>query len=158
MANFLDQIELDGMREDFFELLGAIDEGGDERSISKAKTLVTIRRILDLGPINTSTHKYDNQIVEVIYSGPAYISPVTYRRDRQEDGGETSIRIRQYRCIVPWESGDFHVDDYLVVNFCSDPYFEGRVLDVTDVLYESEMAVRRLSLVDTKKDTNGLVC
>ena len=158
MANLVDQFELDGLREDFFQLLGAFDEGGDERSISKAKTLGTFRRILEDGPLNPSTHLYDSPIIEVIYAGPIYIGPVTYRRDRQELGGGESVRIRQYRCMTPFDAGDFHLDDYLVVNFWSDVDMEGRVFDVTDVLYESELSARRLSLVDTKKDLTGLEC
>jgi len=158
MAGLVDKYELDGLREDMLNMLGMFDEGGVEYSITDAKTLVTIHRIIDIGPINTSTHLYDSPSSTVIYSGPGRISPVTYRRDRQEIGGEEAVRIRQYRGIVPWDAGDIHINDILGVTFCEDPQFEGKFLDVTDVLLESELAVRRISLVDTSKDVTGLNC
>lgn len=158
MSNIIDQFELDGLREDFFNLLGLFDEGGGIESISKAKTLITIGRVTDIGPLNPVTKKYDSPSTTPIYVGAAHISPVTYRRDRQELGGGEAVRIRQYRGIVPWDSGDIHIDDYLFVSVCSDPDVEGKVFDVTDVLYESEMAVRRISFTDTSKDTSGLNC
>ena len=158
MSNLLDQIELDGLREDFFNMLGIFDEGGDEMSISQAKTLVTINRVIERGDINQSTKKYDNPSITSIYAGPAHISPVTYRRDRQELGGEESIRIRQYRCILPWDAGNVLVDDFCTINFSSDPEMVGKVFDITDILYESQMVVRRISMVDTTKNISGLEC
>lgn len=158
MSNITDRYELDGLREDFLNLLGIHDEGGGDPSIAQAKTLVTIGRVLDIGPLNPVTKKYDDPSTTTIYAGPAHISPVTYRRDRQELGGGEAVRIRQYRGIVPWDAGDIHLDDYLIVNFCEDPEVEGRVFDITDVLYESELSVRRISFTDTSKDTSGLNC
>ncbi len=158
MSSLIDRYELDGLREDFFLMLGIRDEGGGEASIAHAKTLVTIARILEIGPLNPVTKKYDSPSVTSIYAGPAHISPVTYRRDRQELGGGEAIRIRQYRGLVPWDVGDIHIDDFLTVNFCEDPDVEGRTFDITDILYESELAVRRLSFTDTSKDVSGLNC
>lgn len=159
MANLIDQYELDGMREDFFNMLGLYDEGGSsDYSIDQAKTLVNINRVVSRGDINPTTGMYDDQIVESVYAGPAHVSPVTYRRDRQELGGQESVRIRQYRAIVPWDAGDIHLDDTFTINFSTDPEMVGRTFDVTDVLYESHLAVRRISLVDTTKDSNGLDC
>ena len=158
MSNLLDLFELAGLREDFANNLGIFDEGGGDPSISQAKTLITIGRIIEVGPLNPATSKYDDPTTSTLYSGPAHISPVTYRRDRQELGGGEAVRIRQYRGIVPWDAGDIFIDDYLIVNFCEDPDVEGKVFDITDVLYESELAVRRLSFTDTSKDTSGLSC
>ena len=158
MANVIDQYELDGLREDFHNMLGLVDEGGTEYSITDAKTLVTINRIIDRGPRNTTTKRYDNPSTTSVYAGPGDISPVTYRRDRQEIGGDEAVRIRQYRGVVPWNAGDILIDDILTVNFCTDPDLVGRNLTVTDVLYESELSVRRISLVDTSKGGNGLDC
>jgi len=108
MSNMIDRYELDGLREDFFNMLGIHDEGGGESSISQAKTLVTIGRILEIGDLNPVTKKYDSPSITTIYAGPAHISPVTYRRDRQELGGGEAVRIRQYRGIVPWDAGNIH--------------------------------------------------
>ena len=158
MSNLLDEFELNGLREDFYEMLGMIDEGGSERSITDAKTLVVIRRLIERGDLNETTKKYDSPSLTIIYAGPSDFSPVTYRRDRQELGGQESIRIRQYRGMVPWDAGDIHVNDLYTISFSSDPDVEGKTFDITDVLYESELAVRRLSLVDTSKDISGLNC
>jgi len=158
MSNLIDVYEQDGLREDMLNMLGMYDDGQGDHTISDAKTLVTIRRLIERGPINATTALYDASSYDVIYSGPGRISPVTYRRDRQEQGGQESVRIRQYRGLVPWDAGDIHLDDVLTVNFCTDPDMDGRILDVSDVLYESELIVRRISLVDTTKDSNGLDC
>ena len=155
MANLLDEFELDGLREDFKNILGIFDEGGDLENYDQAKTLVAITRLVDQGALNETTGVYDNPITKQIYSGPAHISPVTYRRDRQELGGGEAIRIRQYRGVLPWDSGDILIDDKLTVAFCSDPQMEGRTFDVTDILYEAELSGRRISLTDTSSDARG---
>ncbi len=149
MSNILSTEELEGLREDFQAMLGINDFGGPELSLDKARTVVSILRTIDRGPLNTSTMKYDSPITTSIYSGPAHVSPVAFRRDRQEIGGEGSIRIRQYRAILPWDSGDIHLDDIFTVDFSDDPNLNGRSFDITDVMYEAELAVRRISLTDT---------
>ena len=158
MSDLINRFQLDQLRTTLNSMLGINDEGGNELSIEGAKTLITIRRVLDRGVINPTTKKYDAPVTEIVYTGPGDISPVTYRRDRQEQGGAESVRIRQYRGVVPWDADDIHLDDYLIVNFSTDPEMVGKILDITDVLYESELAVRRISLVDTSKDTTGLDC
>jgi hypothetical protein len=144
LSDILQQIELDGLRTDFKELLG--------ETLAGAKTTVAITRVTsaDRGPINPTTLRYDSPVTEVIYTGPAHISPVTFRRDRQEVAGGEAQRIRQYRCVLPWDSGDVHIDDNLEVVSSSDPQFatHGSKLQVSDVMYESELAARRLTLVD----------
>lgn len=155
MANILDEFELAGLREDFDNLLGIYEEPADEESISRAKTLVSIRRTKNRGTFNETTGLYDSDTVtETIYTGPAHISPVTYRRDRQELAGQEAVRIRQYRAVLPWDSGDIHIDDILTVNFSADPEMDGRSFDITDVMYESELAARRITLTDTSKDND----
>ncbi len=158
MANMIDEFELAGLREDFFNSLGIVDKGGAEYSITDAKTLVSITRIVDRGPLNATTKKYDSPTITTIYAGPGSISPVTYRRDRQEVGGGESVRIRQYRGSVPWDAGDIWIDDLYTVNFCEDPDIVGKTFNISDVLYETELAIRRLSLLDTSKDVQGLNC
>ena len=155
MANIEAQIELDGLREDFENLLGIYDYGGGVDDIDAAKTQVVISRITDRGDMNETTGQYDNPVTSTIYTGPAHISPVTYRRDRQEIGGAEAVRIRQYRAVVPWDSGDVWIDDRMTVAMSQDPQMVDKVFDISDVLYESEMAARRLSLTDTSKDGEG---
>lgn len=158
MSNILDPYELESLRGDFKEMLGINNYGGSEPSVSNARTVVSILRTVDRGPLNTSTMKYDAAITTSIYVGPAHISPVAFRRDRQEIGGEGSIRIRQYRAILPWDSGDIRLDDVLTVDFSDDPNLNGRSFDVTDVMYEAELAVRRISLTDTSGESNDSNC
>ena len=76
MSNLLDEFELAGLREDFYEMLGLVDEGGNERSIVQAKTLVVIRRVIERGDINPTTKKYDSPSLTTIYAGPSDFSPV----------------------------------------------------------------------------------
>ena len=135
MANMIDEYELAGLRKDFLESLGLADEGGSELSMSDAKTLVSITRVTDRGPLNPTTKKYDSPVTTTIYAGPSHFSPVTYRRDRQEIGGGESVRIRQYRGVVPWDSGDIHIDDLYTVNFCEDPDVVGKTFQISVVLY-----------------------
>ncbi|MDK1103814.1 MAG: DUF6093 family protein [Actinomycetota bacterium] len=156
MSNLLDSFELDALREDFFNMLGEFDEGGGGRTRSGSRLIITITRRLSRGTINPTTKLYDDPILSVIYQGPAHISPVTFRRDRQEIGGVESIRIRQYRAILPWDSGDIQIDDVLRIDEGDDPNMIGRTFDITDILYEAEMVVRRISLTDTSKDIDGV--
>ena len=155
MSNVIDQLALDTLRNDFDNLLGIFDYGGGTDDTDAAKTTVTITRITDRGTLNATTKLYDNPTISTIYTGPADISPVTYRRDRQEIGGMEAIRIRQYRAVVPWDAGDVWIDDKLTVNFSQDLQMESKTFDISDVLYESELAARRLSLTDTSKDGEG---
>ncbi len=164
MANILDDLELEGIRIDFEESLGQFDFPGDpDPSISEASTLVLVRRVRDRGPLNETTGKYDAPTIDTIYDGAAYISPVTFRRDRQEIAGEEAVRIRQSRMIIPWDSGteggqagNIRIDDFVVVVMSKDIEMEGRTFDVTDVMYESELAARRIGLTDVSKDFDPL--
>lgn len=153
MSNILTQLELDGLRKDFDEVLGIFDEGGAE-VVTKAKTFVSITRVIDRGDINPTTGKYDNPSIQAIYSGPSNFSPVIFRRDRQEIGGLASVRIRQYRGIVPWDAANILIGDFYRIDSSVDPEVAGRVFDITDVLYESELSIRRLTMVDTTQDAS----
>jgi hypothetical protein len=154
MANIIDEYELAGLREDFDNLLGKYDFGGGTDDIDRAKTLVSITRVTSKGTLNETTGLYEGATSDVIYTGPAHFSPVTFRRDRQEIGGQTAIRIRQYRAVLPWDSGDIHLNDLFTVNFTTDPELDGRTFDVTDVMYESELSARRITLTDTSVDAD----
>ncbi len=125
MANLLDKFEQDALRRDFDRILGRVQQAGGE-SIQEAKTLVIVRRVDDLGTVDPVTGRYNNPSLSVIYTGPAHISPVTFRRDRQEIAGQEAVRIRQYRMVLPWDSGDIHLDDVTSINFSSDPQMVNR--------------------------------
>ena len=155
MSDILDELEIAGARLDFEQSLGIIQEG-DLETISAAGTLVLVRRVRDRGPLHPVTDLYDSPTIDTIFDGPAHISPVTFRRDRQEIAGAEAVRIRQYRMILPWDSGDIHIDDFAVVVMSQDPEMGGRTFDVTDVMYESELVVRRISLTDVSKDFDPL--
>lgn len=153
MSNILTPLELDGLRKDFDEILGIFDEDGVE-TIAKAQTIITITRVVERGDINPTTGEYDNPSIQAIYSGPSNFSPVVFRRDRQEIGGLASVRIRQYRAIVPWDAEGILIGDFYRIDSSVDPDVAGRVFDITDVLYESELSIRRLTMVDTTQDAN----
>lgn len=158
MSNILSIEELNGIRKDFALMLGINDYGGEENWVEKARTVVSITRVIDRGVLNPTTNVYDAQDILAIYTGPSIISPVAFRRDRQEIGGQGSIRIRQYRAIVPWDAGDIHLDDVYKIDFSDDPAMNGRSFDVTDVMYEAELTVRRISLTDTSVEDDGQSC
>lgn len=152
MSDLLDQIELDGLRNDHRELLG-----DDSTTAGTAKTTVKIERVLpsNLGPINEDTLEYDASTVDLIYTGPFSIAPVIFRRDRQEIAGGATQRIRQYRGKGPWDMPRIELDDVLTVLTSQDPWIVGLVLTVTDDPQESELGVRRIGLVDTSTPNPG---
>ena len=158
MSNILDQIELDGLRADFFEMLGMHLDTNGVFVDDDAKTSVIVTRITDMGAMDPNTGLYPNPVSSTIYTGPAHVSPVTFRRDRQEIGGMEAVRIRQYRAILPWDSGDIWIDDLMTVSDTQDPQMIGKTFEISDVLYESELGVRRISLTDTSKDGEGVNC
>ncbi len=151
MSDLLTNIELDGLRRDIDEMLGLEQLGPGEG----AKTTIKVTRVLqaDQGPLDPVTGKYTTAAPQtIIASTPAHIGPITFRRNRAEFVGGILIRVRQYRCIVRWDVGDILVGDFVEVLTSEDPDFIGRVMEVGDVLYESELAGRRLTLVDTTDD------
>ncbi len=150
MADLITELELDGLREDFDELFGTGALG-----TSKTTVAITRTRNRTQGDMDPTTLQYPDAVPEVIYTGKAHISPIIFRRDRQEIAGGETQRIRQYRCLLPWDSGNILIDDVVEIITCSDPNFVGRVLDVTDVPYESELAARRLTLTDTSTGLEG---
>lgn len=150
MSDILTGVELDGLRQDFDEMLGDM--------LGTAKTTIAITRTTGatLGAINTTTLQYDAASPSVIYTGEAYISPVVYRRDRQEFVGGNILTIRQYRVLLPWDSGDIKLDDVVTIVSCSDPNFVNKTLTVIDVMYESELGARRITVLDDS--TTGEDC
>lgn len=154
MSNLLTTEELAGLRKDFDELLGKSRITGVD---DEAPCTVRITRTLEeeKGDPNPDTLKYDDAITTNVYEGPFTISPVIYRRDRQEDAGGTSRRIRQYRGKGPYDMPIVEIGDDLEVLTSSDPNMAGLKLDVVDYIYEEGVATRRLTLVDTAKRSSS---
>lgn len=155
MANILQSLELDGLREDFSELLGDGSIGGD----GSAKMTVAITRVATgTGTVDPTTLAITPGSVDVIYTGEAYINPIIFRRDRQELAGGEDQRIRQYRGILPWDSGDIRIDDKIQVLTSVDPQFANRTMTISDVMYEAELAVRRITITDLGESDTGENC
>jgi hypothetical protein len=154
MANWLTQAEVDGLRADFAELLGS-NPTASPRVDDQPHTTVSITRSNGDGVLNVDSGKLEGETFATVYSGEAYGSPVVFRRDRQETAGGEAFRFRQYRVLIPWDGGDVWVDDIFTWVTCLDPNVAGRVMTVIDVLYESELAARRLTLVDLTQDGAG---
>ena len=57
-----------------------------------------------------------------------------------------------------WDEGDVLVDDVCTITVQSELEMVGKVFDIKDILYESQMVVRRISMVDTTKNISGLEC
>lgn len=152
MANWLTTAEVDGLRADFAELLG---DTGAVHVDNQPHTLVTITRSNNDGTIDDDTGVMTGETFATIYTGAAYNSPIVFRRDRQEVAGGLAQRIRQYRMLAPWDAGDIFIDDIITFDASLDPNLVGRVMTISDVMYESELAARRLTLTDTTVDGAG---
>lgn len=150
MANLITQVELDGLREDWEEALGTGLLGNSKTTIAITRTSTS-----NQGPIDPDTLKYSASTPVVVYTGEAHISPIVFRRDRQEIAGGETVRIRQYRCVLPFDSPLVKIDDVVEVVQCSDPHFAGRTMLVSDVMFESELSARRITLTDTTDEAEG---
>jgi len=149
MSDVLTTEEVDGLRVDLGMLLGISEIDGNDDA---ARTVISFYRE-DATPtfdIATATYAVNPT---ALYSGPAAISPMVFRRDRQESGGDEAIRVRVYRCMLPWDADPLPaVDDYAIVDECDDPDVVGRLFWVVDVMFESEIAGRRVTLTDVTRD------
>lgn len=148
MSDILSESEVAGLRKDMEMLLGIDENTGAE---TLARTTVSIYRPATNQTFNAVTMTYSGE-PSLIYAGPAHFGPMVFRRDRGENSGEELARVRVYRCWVPHDAGDIHIDDYVVVDTSDDMYVGSRSLWVTDVMYESEIAMRRITLTDVTRD------
>ena len=144
MPDLITSLELDGLRQDFDEMLGVADGRTAKMTIQITRTTDSSR-----GDMDEDTLQYPAATPVVVYEGEAHVSPIVFRRDRQEIAGGETVRIRQYRCLLPWDSAKVELDDVVEILTSSDPHFAGRLLDVTDVMFEAELAARRITLTDT---------
>ncbi len=148
MSDLLTSDELTALRKDFKTLLGFTNPEHSTETEDDAKSTVTVRRVTSKGPLNPNTYKYDSPTYATIYTGAAYLAPIVFRRDRQESHAGATVRVRQYRALLPWDSGDIRIDDEIVIDTSSDTEMVGRVWLVSDVMYESEQGARRLTITD----------
>jgi hypothetical protein len=145
----LDSLELDCLRSDL-ELVITGDTslngvGGDTCQISRTDNPN------QLGTFNETTGLYENPTVTIKYTGPCYISPLVFRRDRQEEVGGRAGRIRVYRVKIPWvDPFDVELMDNFVITQSADG--DSEILDlelkVVDILYGSEGGARRITVQD----------
>lgn len=84
-----------------------------------------------------------------IYTGPCYLTPIEARRDRWDDRGADHVYQNQYRVVIPWDSGvPMQGDWFRVTSSHADSELIGRTMMIKDVHFESELGVRRLTVLD----------
>lgn len=142
MSNILTADELTALRNDLVDLFGTSgDTAKTEGTVTRESTLSEV-----VNPDNTVTA---DPAPTTIYSGPARVSPIVFRRDRQELAGGQIQRPRQYRLKIPSPLVSMQIGDIWTTTICSDPLLVGKRMEVTDVLPQSESAVRVATLTDT---------
>jgi hypothetical protein len=141
----LSEAEIAGLRADANLVIG-LDADGDPGG----RTTVLIRRIASLGTPDSTTGQL-TPTYTILYSGVATIFPVVYRREQQTYVAETADRIRMYRVLLPWDSGEFRENDIITVTAADDSNFVNAEMRVTDCMYESDQGLRRLSAVVWEK-------
>ena len=146
MSDLITADELAGIRADANLLMGVSEDGVDV-----GRTVVTITRETGKGTLNTTTARY-TPTVATLYTGAAIVFPIVYRRERQEALPGSQVRTKMYRVLIPWDAqgdaGDFRENDKVIITACDDVDFIGRDIRITDVMFESDQAFRRLSGVD----------
>lgn len=153
MSNLISQIELDGIRADFLELIGDITATS---TADTPGTTVTVRRSNNDGTTDLATGKVTGETFATIASAvAAHVAPIPFRRDRTEEAGGDPVRIRQYRATLLWDVGDILIGDQVDMITSTDPHLVGRTMEVTDVFYESQLAARRITLTDFTDDEAG---
>lgn len=129
----LHQIEIDGIRVDQSTLLG------DE---------CLIWRITDQGTISKVDATYSNPTTVTVYSGPCDFAPIVARRDRFDVHGEQQVYQNQNRILLPWDSFDIRIGDFLRVTQTADETLHLRDQVIKDVLMVSDITLRRLTTID----------
>lgn len=155
MSDLLTDLELAGAREDLNATLG-IDPVGD---YTNSGTTVRITNPSNSEPVlNLTTGALTPAAGTQVYEGGFFIAPVIFKRDRIEIVAGQITPIKTYRGLGPYDLGDVHFGAQVEVLTSRDPNMVGRVLDVTDVILESEIVGRRFTLVDNTIDGEGENC
>jgi len=136
MAELITASELDGIREDVDQLF---------------ENTGKIERVTSIGTLNHATGLYTDQVRVLIYSGPCYIAPIISRRDRFDEVGQGLVFSRQYRVNIPWDQADVQIRDLFTPLTSEDPQLIGREMLVRDVLVQTNVSYRRLTVQDTRE-------
>lgn len=136
MPGSLLPIELDGVR---------VDQEGELDA-----TCLIWREIGPGTPVK-ATASYLDPVTVTVFTGPCFIAPIVSRRDRFDVHGEQQVYQNQYRVLMPWDGADVHIGDLITITVSNDPEFLGRNMEVKDVLYVSDLSLRRLTTIDIKE-------
>lgn len=136
MPGSITPLELDGIR---FDQEGELD------------ATCLIWREISPGTPDKATASYLAPETITIYSGPCFYSPIVSRRDRFDIHGEQQVYQNQYRVLLPWDGGDIHQGDIFTLVTADDAEAIGRDQVVKDVLYVSDISLRRLTTIDIKE-------
>ena len=136
-SELLSQAELDGLREDARQTI-EVDEVLIERVI------VGSGQLLPNGFRTADTRTS-------IYAGPGAIYPILSRRDRFDEVAEGLVFTRQYRVDLPWSVSTVQIRDRVTVTASQDPQMLNREFEVRDVVVETNVAVRRLTVHDFRE-------
>lgn len=135
-SELLSQAEIDGIREDVRQTT-EVDQCIIERIVSEGTLLPN--GLIDPDPR------------AVIYTGFCAIYPILSRRDRFDELGEGLVFTRQYRVDLPWDESTVQIRDRFTVTASQDPQLVGREFEVRDVVVETNVAVRRLTVHDFRE-------
>jgi hypothetical protein len=136
MAGSLLPIELDGIRVDQEAELDA--------------TCLIWRELSPGTPIK-ATASYLAPETTTIFSGPCFYSPIVSRRDRFDVHGEQQVYQNQNRVLIPWDGGDVQQGDIFTLVTADDTNAIGRDQVIKDVLYVSDISLRRLTTIDIRE-------
>lgn len=88
---------------------------------------------------------------DTIYTGPCAIYPILSRRDRFDELAEGLVFTRQYRVDLDWSVDNVQIRDRFVVTVSQDPQLIGREFEVRDVVVETNIGLRRLTVHDFRE-------
>ena len=131
----IDALELAGIRTD---LDGFFDDVG------------IIERIITPGILQPNG-TIAGEVRATIYSGKMSIDPLLSRRDRFDEFGQGLIFTRQYRVDLPHTVVTVQVRDRLRITASQDPQLVGREMEVRDVMVETDVGLRRLTVHDFRE-------
>lgn len=137
MYELLTDEELAGLRVDMDTVIN-VDECELFRNVDEEGTL------LPNGFIVRDPHL-------TLYTGPCAMWPLLSRRDRFDEIAEGLVFTRQYRVTLPWSVDDIQIRDRFKVTVSDDPQLVNREMEVRDVIVESKIAVRRLTVHDFRE-------
>lgn len=136
MSELLSPEELAGIRE-------------DARQTTEVDTCI-IERIVDEGQLQPNGLIIPSPRA-TIYIGFCAIYPILSRRDRFDELGEGLTFTRQYRVDLPWTVDDVQIRDRLTMVTSEDLQLIGREFEVRDVVVETNIGLRRLTVHDFRE-------